>query len=210
MGRHFSRGYIVTGTDTGIGKTIFAAGLTGALGATYWKPAQAGLDRETDSQCVARLVPGADVHPEAYRLATPCSPHEAARIDGITIDLDALDLPDTPNPLVVEGAGGVLVPYRTDLLAADLFAHWGLPAILVASTRLGTISHTLMSIEALRTRDVSVAGVAFVGDQELVAEKAIIDIAGVEYLGRLPLLDPLDAGSLARAFAEYIRLDILA
>ncbi len=203
-------GYIVTGTDTDVGKTVFAAGLSQALKAAYWKPAQAGLEDETDSQAVARLAPGAEVLPEAYRLETPCSPHEAARVDGVTVADDALTLPETVRPLVVEGAGGVLVPYREDLLAADLFARWRLPAIVVARTTLGTISHTLLSIEALRARGIEVAGVAFIGEEESVAEGAITRIGKVAHLGRLPRLDPLTARTLSDAFAAHIRMDLLA
>ncbi len=202
--------FIVTGTDTDVGKTVFAAGLAQALKAAYWKPAQAGLEEGTDSQTVTRLAPDARVLPEAYRLTTPCSPHEAARVDGITIADDALALPEVIGPLLVEGAGGVLVPYREDLLAADLFARWGLPAIVVARTSLGTISHTLMSVEVLRTRGIAVAGVAFVGEEEPVAEAAITRIGKVPHLGRLPRLDPLNAATLANAFASHIRLDLLA
>ena len=202
--------YVITGTDTDVGKTVFAAGLSQVLKATYWKPAQAGLDGETDSEAVARLAPDATVLPEAYRLETPCSPHEAARVDGVTIDIATLALPDVAGPLVVEGAGGVLVPYREDLLAADLFAHWGLPTIVVARTQLGTISHTLMSLEALRSRGVEVAGVAFIGDEEPVAEGAITRIGKVEHLGRLPRLNPLDPMTLAGAFSTHIRKDLLA
>lgn len=205
------RGYIVTGTDTDVGKTIFAAGLAASLGADYWKPVQAGLDGCTDQQTVARLTHGSGIRtlPEAYRLATPCSPHEAARIDDCRIDLAELSLPESDAGLVVEGAGGVLVPYREDLLAADLFAHWGLPAIIVARTVLGTINHTLLSIEALRARGVEVAGVAFVGDAEPVAEQAITKIGACVHLGRLPWLEPLNADTLSRAFGANIRMDAL-
>ena len=202
--------YIVTGTDTDVGKTVFAAGLSQALRATYWKPAQAGLEDETDTQAVARLAPDAQVLPEAYRLKTPCSPHEAARLDGVFIDMVQLALPQVDGPLVVEGAGGVMVPYREDLLAADIFAKWQLPAIVVARTALGTISHTLLSLEALHTRGVPIAGVAFIGEDEPVAEGAIIRISGVPHLGRLPQLDPLNAQSLADAFARHIHLGLLA
>ncbi len=207
-----SGGYIVTGTDTGIGKTVFAAGLTGALAATYWKPVQSGLEDETDTQAVARLTAGsgAQVLSEAYRLITPCSPHEAARIEGVAIDLERLSLPDTVRPLVVEGAGGVLVPYTDELLAADLFAHWGLPAIVVARTALGTINHTLLTLEALRARGVTVAGVAFVGEEEPVARGAIARFGKAPIIGCLPMLNLLDAETLKDAFAANIRLDLLA
>lgn len=207
-----ARGYIVTGTDTDVGKTVFAAGLAAALGADYWKPVQAGLGGETDGEIVARLTQSSGVRilPEAYRLTAPCSPHEAARIDGCRIELAQLSLPPSNAGLVVEGAGGVLVPYREDLLAADIFAAWGLPAILVARTALGTLNHSLLSLEALRARGIEVAGAVFVGDAEPVAEQAIVTIGRCPHLGRLPWLDPLDAGTLAAAFAANIRTGQLA
>ena len=200
------KGIVVTGTDTDIGKTIVAAGLVAALGGRYWKPVQAGLADGTDSATVAALAPGALIHAEAYRLATPCSPHQAAAIDGVTIDPARLALPEGAAPLVVEGAGGVLVPLREDLLFADMMAIWGLPVVLVARTSLGTINHTLLSIEALRTRGLEVAAIAFVGDANAESERVICAISGVARLGRLPWLAPLDATSLCAAMAENFDL----
>lgn len=199
---------IVTGTDTGIGKTVFAAGLAGALGAHYWKPIQAGVDPEGDKESVAALsgLPATHILPEAFRLATPASPHLAARIDGVAIGLDQLALPQVDGPLVVEGAGGVLVPISETLLMADLFAHWGQPVILCARTGLGTINHSLLSIEALRARGVRVAGIAFIGEAHDENERIIPQLAGVSSLGRLPRLDRLDPAALAAAFAAHIRL----
>ena len=197
------KGLVVTGTDTGIGKSVVSAGLVGALRARYWKPVQAGIEEETDSQLVARLVPEALVHPEAYRLATPASPHLAARIDGVVIDPALLALPQGDGPLVVEGAGGVLVPLAEDLLYADVFARWGLPVVLVARTTLGTINHSLLSIEALRARGCAIAGVVFVGEANAESERVICAIGGVRRLGRLPWLTPLDAGALVAAMAGF-------
>ncbi len=195
---------VVTGTDTDVGKTVFAAALTVALGAHYWKPVQAGLDDGTDAGTVVRLgVPGDRVVSEAYRLRTPCSPHRAAEIDGVTIDPARLALPMVDGPLVVEGAGGVLVPVMRDLLFADLFARWGAPVVLVARTGLGTISHSLLSIEALRARGLALRGIAFVGEAVADSEATIAAIGGVKRLGRLPRLDRLDAGTLAAAFAAH-------
>lgn len=202
--------YIVTGTDTDVGKTVFAAALAAHLGAHYWKPVQAGTEGGTDSQRVARLGgAGVRIVPEAHVLAAPCSPHEAARIDGVTIAPDDLALPLADGPLVVEGAGGVLVPYDPDLLAADLFARWGLPVILVARTALGTISHSLLSLEALKARGIAVHGVVFVGAGNPASEAAITRLGAVRHLGRLPWLDPLDAAALAAAFAAHLRTDLL-
>jgi dethiobiotin synthetase len=197
------KGFIVTGTDTGIGKTVLAAGLVARLGARYWKPVQAGLDEATDSETVAALVPGAVIHAEAYRLATPCSPHQAAAIDGVAIDPARLALPGGAGPLVVEGAGGVLVPLAEDLLYADVFARWGLPVVLAARTSLGTINHTLLSIEALRARGVIIAGVAFIGAENAESERVIAAIGGIPRLGRLPHLDPLTATTLRAAMQDF-------
>ncbi len=193
---------VVTGTDTDIGKTVFAAGLTRALGASYWKPVQAGLDDGSDSARVVRLgVPAASVIPEAYRLSEPCSPHRAAELDGVAIDPARLALPSVEGPLVVEGAGGALVPVTRDLLYADLFARWGAPVVIVARTALGTINHSLLTIEVLRARGVAILGVAFVGEAQEDSEATICAIGNVARLGRLAMLDPLNAETLGDAFA---------
>ncbi|HEX2814532.1 MAG TPA: dethiobiotin synthase [Sphingopyxis sp.] len=190
--------FVVTGTDTGIGKTIFAAALAGALGVPYWKPIQSGLEEETDSEIVARLA-GVSVRPEAYRLVTPASPHLAAEIDGVTIDPDALTPPD--GALIVEGAGGVLVPVTRTLLYADLFARWQIPVIVCARTGLGTINHSLLTIEALRRRGAAIHGIAFLGDAVEDSEAIVAQLGGVRRLGRLPIVDPLTPAGLAEAFA---------
>lgn len=201
-----TRALIVTGTDTDIGKTVFAAALTVALGATYWKPIQAGLDGGSDAERVAALGVNR-ILPSAYRLTTPCSPHRAAEIDGVTIDPAALALPASPDRLVVEGAGGVLVPVTRTLLFADLFARWSQPVVLVARTALGTINHSLLSIEALRSRGVPILGMAFVGDPVPDSEATIAAIGGVRRLGRLPLLDPLTPDTVATAFHTHFDLE---
>jgi dethiobiotin synthetase len=199
---------VVTGTDTDIGKTVFAAGLTLALGARYWKPVQAGLADGSDAASVAALdVPADRILPEAYRLTTPCSPHLAAEIDSVTIDPERLALPNVDGPLVVEGAGGVMVPVTRDLIFADLFARWGKPVVLVARTGLGTINHSLLSIEALRRRGVPILGIAFVGDAVEDSEATIARLGDVRRLGRLPHLSPLNAATLAEAFAAHFDLE---
>lgn len=207
------RTLIVTGTDTGIGKTVFAAALAGALGAHYWKPVQAGIEEEgPDAQRVGFLggLPEGKVLAEAYSLTTPCSPHLAAEIDGVTIDTSRLALPNIDGPLVVEGAGGALVPISRTETYADQFARWGAPVVLVARTMLGTINHSLLSIEALRARGVDVLGVAFVGDPVEDSEATICAMGNVKRLGRLPRLDPLTPETLAAAFAANFRLEDFA
>ncbi|MFM1813630.1 MAG: ATP-dependent dethiobiotin synthetase BioD [Pseudomonadota bacterium] len=195
-------GYIITGTDTNVGKTVFAAALTRALGAAYWKPIQSGLDGITDSVSVSALaeLPAERLIPEAYRLPMPASPHIAARHAGIEIDIARLTRLPAASPLVVEGAGGVLVPITDDYLMADLFAAWGLPAIVCARTTLGTINHTLLTVEALVRRQVPVCGIAFIGDENSDVEATIVRLADVPRLGRLPLLSPLTPATLAAAF----------
>ena len=202
--------YVVTGTDTGIGKTVVAAGLAGHFAARYWKPVQAGLDEESDSEAVARLTAGrARVLPEAYRLNTPCSPHEAARIDGVRIDPAALPLPTGDEPLIIEGAGGLMVPVNEHTLFIDLFERWDMPVILVARTALGTINHSLLSLEALAARQIAVAGIIFSGEENAASEEAIVRFGQCAHLGRLPVLDPLTPESLAAAVAAHIRTDLL-
>lgn len=206
-----TRTFVVTGTDTEIGKTVFAAGLAARLGGHYWKPVQAGLDEGSDQETAVRLgVPAARIVPEAYRLTTPCSPHRAAAIDGVAIDAARLALPHVDGPLVVEGAGGALVPLADELLFADVFAQWGAPVVLVARTALGTINHSLLTIEALRARGLAILGVAFVGDAVEDSEATIARIGGVRRLGRLPRLDPLNADTLAAAIEAHIDLGAFA
>ena len=187
---------VATGPDTGAGKTLAAAALAWRLGAAYWKPVQAGLEEETDSEAVARLA-GVEVLPEAYRLTTPCSPHRAAEIDGVTIDVDRLAPP--PGRLVIEGAGGALVPLTRELVYADIFARWELPVVVVARTTLGTINHALLTIEALRARSIWVGGVLFSGDAMPDSEATICAMGKVRSLGRIPVLDPLTPETLRTA-----------
>ena len=148
--------------------------------------------------------------PEAYRLTTPCSPHRAAAIDGVAIDPGRLALPTVDGTLIVEGAGGALVPLADDLLFADLFARWRAPVVLVARTALGTINHSLLTIEALRSRGLTILGVVFVGDAVEDSEATIARIGRVRRIGRLPRIDPLDAGTLAAAIDAHLELDALA
>ena len=195
---------VVTGTDTGVGKTLFSTALTNALDGYYWKPVQSGLEEETDSEAVVRLgVPSVRVLPEAYRLRTPASPHLSARLDGITIDPERLVPPETDAPLVIEGAGGLLVPLTDRLLFADLFARWQVPVILCARTALGTINHSLLSLEALRNRGIPTFWIAFIGDENVETQRIIVEISGVRSLGRLPHLSNVTPRTLGEAFAEH-------
>ncbi len=194
---------IVTGTDTNIGKTVFAAGLTGLLQGVYWKPVQAGLDGETDTDTVRRLTGLDDTHflKEAWRLTLAASPHLAAEREGIDIDPRSLRLPESTRPLIIEGAGGLMVPLNRHELYVDVFARWMAPVVLCARTALGTLNHTLLSLEALARRAIPVLGIALIGDPHADNERTLAAMGRVPLLGRLPLLDPLTPGSLRAAFA---------
>jgi len=202
--------FVVTGTDTGIGKTVFSAALTAALGAHYWKPVQAGLNEETDAEIVARLgrVSPDRIVPEAYRLKTPASPHHAAALDDVRIDPDALVPPTPPGSLVIEGAGGVLVPLTSEILFADVFARWQASVILCARTSLGTINHTLMSVEALQRRSVPIFGIAFVGEENSETQRIIVHMSETRSLGRLEPTSPLTHDRLMAAFHRGFDLSI--
>ena len=189
--------YVVSGTDTDIGKTVFCAGLAGLIGARYWKPVQAG--EPGDSEAVAELA-GVEILPEVYRLKMPASPHQASAEEGIVIDTDALIPPD--GPVVIEGAGGLMVPLTRDVLFVDVFARWKLPLILCARTALGTINHTLLSVEAIRARDIPLHGIAFIGEANDESERIITEIGKVKRLGRLPPIAPLTPGRLAAVFSK--------
>ncbi len=201
--------FVIAGTDTGVGKTVFAAALTQALAASYWKPIQAGMAEPTDSKVVASIggVPPHRILTEAYRLRTPASPHFAAERDEVDIDIKRLTPPADERPLVIELAGGLLVPITRTVLQIDVVAKWCLPVILVARTSLGTINHCLISLEALRNRGIEVSGVVFVGDAVPDSEEVITAFGGVRRLGRLPFVDPLTPAAVAGAFAANFDLE---
>jgi dethiobiotin synthase len=205
------RGLFVTGTDTNVGKTVASAALLcrfrGVVPVRYWKPIQTGIERDDDTGEVRRLSGcGPDeVLDEGVRLPLPVSPHLAARLNGSEIDLEVLaallDAQAAGPRWIVEGAGGVLVPVDGTRLMIDLIGRLGLPAVVVARTTLGTINHTLLTIEALRARAIRVAGVILAGAPELENRRAIERYGSVEVLGELPLLDPLTPETLGHAAA---------
>ena len=189
--------FVISGTDTNIGKTVFCAGLCGMLGARYWKPVQAGLPGDG---AVVKELAGVEIAPEAYTLQLPASPHQSAAEEGIAIEPDTLNPPE--GPLVIEGAGGLMVPLTRETLFIDVFARWKLPLILCARTKLGTINHSLLSIEAVRRRGIPLHGVAFIGEANDQSEKIIVEMGKVKRLGRLPMIEPLTRATLAGAFGK--------
>ncbi|PSB38158.1 dethiobiotin synthase [Aphanothece minutissima] len=191
---------VVCGTDTDVGKTVVSALLVQGLGATYWKPVQSGLEGGGDTGRVQQLLglPPERVWPEAYRLTAPVSPHWAAERDGVSIDPARLALPAGDGPLVVETAGGLLVPLRRNWLQIEQIAVWGLPVLLVARSGLGTLNHTLLSLEALSRRSIPVLGLVLNGDPHPDNPRTLEALGGVPVLAELPPLDPLDREGLAR------------
>lgn len=191
---------VVCGTDTDVGKTVVSALLVQGLGATYWKPVQSGLEGGGDTGRVQQLLglPPERVWPEAYRLTAPVSPHWAAERDGVSIDPARLALPAGDGPLVVETAGGLLVPLRRNWLQIEQIAVWGLPVLLVARSGLGTLNHTLLSLEALSRRSIPVLGLVLNGDPHPDNPRTLAALGGVPVLAELPPLDPLDREGLER------------
>ena len=197
-----AKGVFVTGTDTGVGKTVACACLVQAWQADYWKPAQTGLATELgDSETIADLatLPPHRLHTPRFALAAPLSVQAAAALEGVPVSLADFTLPSTPNPLVVEGAGGVLVPLAPGLLMIDLMAHLALPVVVVARTALGTINHTLLTLAALRQRGLPVAGVLLAGPPSPGNRDAIAQHGAVRILGEIPPLLPLTAATVAQA-----------
>jgi len=201
---------VISGTDTDVGKTVASAMLVQALDADYFKPVQAGLDPETDSEAVKRLAGVSDerIVPELFRLNTPASPHYAADIDGVEISAESMRLPQRANRLIVEGAGGLLVPVNHSTLFIDVFKAWNRPVILCARTALGTINHSLLSLRALQSAGIPIHGIIFVGDAVASSESAICEFGDVRRLGRIPYLDNLDSQTLQTVFeSEFNRSD---
>jgi dethiobiotin synthetase len=193
---------VIAGTDTDVGKTVVSALVVQGLGARYWKPVQSGLAEGSDSERLRQLLglPPERILPEAYRLQAPVSPHWAAEQDGVVIDPAALALPAVEGPLVVECAGGLLVPLRRDsgpgALQIDQIARWALPVVLVARSGLGTLNHTLLSLEALRQRAIPVLGLVLNGPLHPDNPRTLEAFGGVPVLAQLPPLQPLTASAL--------------
>ncbi|MCT0224460.1 dethiobiotin synthase [Synechococcus sp. CS-1328] len=191
-------GLVICGTDTDVGKTVVSALVVQGLGARYWKPVQSGLDGEGDRGRVQDLLqlPSERLLPEAYRLQAPVSPHWAAEREGLTIDPEHLRLPAGSGALVVETAGGLLVPLRRDWLQIEQVQRWGLPVLLVARSGLGTLNHTLLSLEALRARRIPVLGLVLNGPLHPDNPRTLEQLGGVPVLAELPPLEPLEASGL--------------
>ncbi len=201
------RGYVVAGIGTEVGKTVVAAILVEKLRADYWKPVQAGNLDASDTLRVRQLTRhGGMLHPEAWRLNTPVSPHAAADIDGVRIKRASLELPNTSTPMIVELAGGLMVPLDSrpghELSNIDLLKEWDLPVVLVANYYLGSINHTLLSVDAMRSRDIELAGLVFNGDTVKGSRNAILNLTGLRVLLDLPWADKVDTAFISTQAAR--------
>lgn len=194
----------VTGIGTGIGKTIVSAILTESLKADYWKPIQSGDLDNSDTIKVKQLVTNSisKFHPEAYRLTQPFSPHKSAAIDGISIDPKKIVLPLTNNKLIIEGAGGLMVPLNDDFLMIDLIQQLNAEVVLVVKHYLGSINHTLLSLEALYSRNIPVRAVIYNGGTDKDSEQLINKYIKSGKIIAIPAINPVNGENIAQQKIE--------
>lgn len=206
--------FFITGTDTNVGKTLVSALLCAALDAIYWKPIQTGTREGTDTATVTRLaeLPCERTIPEIYRFAPPVSPHLAARRAGVRIELKKIRMPRiaAAENLIVEGAGGALVPINSSQLMTHLMKHLRLPILLVSRTSLGTINHTLLSVAALRAARLDLRGVVMSGAPNAENRKAIERYGNVQVIGTVPFLKKINRETLVQVFQKYFDREVFA
>ena len=197
----------ITGIGTGIGKTIVSAVLTEKLKSDYWKPIQSGDLDDSDTLKVNGLIsnPTSVFHTEAYRLTQPYSPHKSAAIDGITIDLNKIIAPETNNTLLIEGAGGLMVPLNDEYLMIDLIKQLDVEVVIVSQNYLGSINHTLLSVAMLKQYDIKIAGIIFNGKTDENSESYILNYTGLKLLGHLPEFEMVDKDAIIKA-GDFITL----
>jgi dethiobiotin synthetase len=201
--------YIIAGIGTEIGKTFISSILTEALQADYWKPIQSGALDFTDTDAVRSLISNTKTvfHPETYRLNQPMSPHAAAAIDGIEIELSRFQLPRTDNHLIVELAGGIMVPLNNNETNLDLIKRLAIPVILISKNYLGSINHTLLSIEVLKMNNIPIKGLIFNAEPNKSSEDFILNYTKIDFLGRVDFEETIDK-ELIRKYASNFRNNI--
>ena len=189
--------YVVTGIGTDVGKTIVSAILCESLQFNYWKPLQAGTEPQTDTQLVTRLISESlTCYPEYDILKEPMSPHAAANLEGKNINLKSIEIPRSDGGLIIEGAGGLMVPINNQQTYADLFQDWNLPVILGSSYYLGSIHHTLATITCLKHFGIPIRGIIFNGEPTESSKNVILEMTGVELLAEIPKLEEIHRGSI--------------
>jgi dethiobiotin synthetase len=195
----------ISGIGTEIGKTIVSSVIVEKLQADYWKPVQSGELDNSDSMLVERLISNnrTIIHPEAYRLTQPFSPHKSAAIDGICIDLDKIKLPKTNNQLIIEGAGGLMVPLNDQVLIIDLIKKLDAEVVLVSKNYLGSINHTLLSVELLKSRNIPIKKIIFSGESNANSEDIIQKLSGLD-IGRIPFFNELNKNAVKEFVEEFV------
>ena len=196
--------FIICGTDTDVGKTLISAFFVRGLQSFYWKPLQSGTETETDSQSILRLsgITKDKVLKEAYIFNKPVSPHWAAEIDGKKIEKNSLDIPSIDDSLVIETAGGLMVPITRNFLQIDQIKKWDLPVIIVCRSSLGTLNHTLLTIEALKKRNIKILGLIINGEKHLDNPKTLKEFSKLPIIAEFPRLNKVDKNILDRLWQE--------
>lgn len=202
-------GFFVTGIGTDIGKTVVSATLVEALRADYWKPVQCGNLDFTDTDFIKEYtIHHETIHPEEYLFLEPVSPHLAAKLDNKIIDFQHIKLPKSNNYIIVEGAGGLLVPLTHEYLIIDLIIKLQLPVILISMNYLGSINHTLLTIASLKQKNIEIAGIIFNGEPNIETENFILNYTGIKLLGKIPKADTMSKGFIVQQ-ADQIRKNLL-
>ncbi len=196
--------FIICGTDTDVGKTLISSFFVRGLQSFYWKPIQSGIETETDSQSILRLseIKKEKIFKEAYIFKEPVSPHWAAEIDENEIDINLLKLPSTNGSLIVETAGGVMVPITRNFLQIDQIKRWNLPVIIVCRSSLGTLNHTLLTIEALKKRNIKILGLIVNGEKHLDNPKTLQEFSKLPIIAEFPRISNVDKNNLDRLWQE--------
>jgi len=201
-----SKTYFITGIGTGIGKTIVSSIVTEKLQADYWKPIQSGDLDQSDSMKVESLISNSKtvIHQEAFRLTQPLSPHLSAKLDNTDLSIDKLLTPSTDNTLIIEGAGGLMVPLNDRELLIDYIIALKVEVIVVSQNYLGSINHTLLSLELLKARNVTVKGIIYNGVSNIETQRYINQYSSVEILGNIPVLDIINKETIQQA-GQYLK-----
>ena len=196
--------FIICGTDTDVGKTLISSFFVRGLKSFYWKPIQSGIETETDSQSILRLsgIKKEKILKEAYIFQKPVSPHWAAEIDGKKIDINLLNLPKIDGSIVIETAGGLMVPITRNFLQIDQIRKWNLPVIIVCRSSLGTLNHTLLTIEALKKRNIKILGLIINGEKHLDNPKTLREFSKLPIIAEFPRLNNIDKNNLDRLWKE--------
>ena len=196
--------FIICGTDTDVGKTLISSFFVRGLQSFYWKPIQSGIETETDSQSILRLsgIKKEKILEEAYIFKKPVSPHWAAEIDGKKININLLNLPSIDGSLVVETAGGLMVPITRNFLQIDQIRKWDLPVIIVCRSSLGTLNHTLLTIEALKKRNIKILGLIINGEKHFDNPKTLREFSKLPIIAEFPRLNNIDKNNLDRLWKE--------